>query len=70
MQVSMKQARVGAGFSQAAIAQKMGVHVNTYMKYEEAPEKMSLEKARIFADICGLNFDDILWSQNQPAVEK
>jgi DNA-binding XRE family transcriptional regulator len=36
----MKMARIGVGLSQAEIADKLGVNINTYGRWEKDPESM------------------------------
>ena len=64
MQVTMKQARVGANLTQAAVARKMSVHPTTYFKMEKHPEKLTVEQAMMFSNIVGLKFDDIIFVNN------
>lgn len=61
MQITMKQARVGADLTQAAVAEKMGVHPTTYFKMEKHPEDLTIKQAKRFSKIVGLKFDDILF---------
>lgn len=59
LQVSMKQARVGANLTQQEIADKMGIHVQTYQRMESHPGDVTIKQGKIFAEIVGLKFDDI-----------
>ena len=61
MQITMKQARVGANLTQADVAAKMGVHTQTYMRLEKHSGDMKIKQAKKFAKIVGLNFDDIFF---------
>lgn len=64
MAITLKMARVGAGLTQAETAYKLGVHPQTYSKYEKNPEEMSIKDARKFCDICGVKMDDIFLFSN------
>lgn len=59
MTLTMKQARVGADMSQREVASLLGVHPQTYMKYEAHPEDMSIRDAKRFAKIVGVKASDI-----------
>ena len=61
MQITMKQARVGANLTQARIASKMGIHPQTYMRLEKHPGDMTIKRAKKFAKIVGVPFDDIFF---------
>lgn len=64
MQVTVKQARVGANLTQAVIAEKMNVHPTTYLRMEKHPEDMTVKQAMLFSNIVGLNFNDIIFVEN------
>ena len=61
VQVTMKQARVGANMTQQDVADRLGVHVQTYQRMESHPGDVTIKQGKIFADIVGLNFDDIFF---------
>lgn len=61
MKYTVKQARVGADLTMQEIAYKMGIHPQTYAKYEKHPKDMSISTAEKFAEIVGLNFEDIIF---------
>lgn len=61
MQITMKQARVGADMTQADVAEKMGIHPTTYLRMEKHPEDLTIKQARVFSNIVGLKFDDIIF---------
>lgn len=62
--ITMKMARVGVNLTQQKIAELMGIHVQTYAKYEHNPGLMSVAEAKIFCGIVGKTFDDISFSSN------
>lgn len=59
MRITMKQARVGADMTQRQVADRLGVHVQTYQRMENNPEDISIKQGKDFADIVGMNFEDI-----------
>lgn len=61
MQVTMKQARVGADMTQQEVADKLGVHVQTYQRMESHPGDVTIKQGKNFAEIVGLRFDDIFF---------
>lgn len=61
MQVTMKQARVGADMTQQEVADKLGVHVQTYQRMESHPGDITIKQGKTFAEIVGLKFDDIFF---------
>lgn len=64
MQITMKQARIGANMTQAVVADKMGVHPTTYLRMEKHPEDLTIKQAFLFSKIVGVKFDDILFEEN------
>ena len=61
MGITLKQARVGVGYSQMEIAEKLGVSLNTYRRYEQNPEKMAIDKALQFCAITNTTPDDLFF---------
>jgi DNA-binding XRE family transcriptional regulator len=61
MKITMKQARILADLTQIEIAEILGVHVQTYMKWEKDPEEMSVGTAKQFARIVKREFDEIFF---------
>ena len=59
MYITMKQARVGVELTQREVAERLGVHVQSYIKYEKDPDTMTLKTAKRFADLVGVDFDTI-----------
>ncbi|MBA9086985.1 DNA-binding XRE family transcriptional regulator [Fontibacillus solani] len=62
MTVSPKQARLLCEKTQREIAGILGVHRDTYMKWEKNPDVMPVGKAKEFASIVGRNVDEIFFS--------
>lgn len=70
MTLTMKQARVGADMTQQEVADVLGVHVQTYMKYEAHPEAMPLRVAGKFADAMGVDFADIFLDADSKKIRQ
>lgn len=64
MGFSVKQARLYAGFTQAEIAQKLGISRDTYRKIENAPDTASVAIARKFSATVGIPIDEIFFDKN------
>lgn len=61
MQITMKQARVGAEMTQQQVADKMGVHVQTYQRMEQNPQDVTIKQGKRFSEIVGCNFEDVFF---------
>lgn len=62
MQITMKQARVGANLTQQQVADRLGVHVQTYMRMEQNPQDVTIKQGKMFSEIVGCNFEDIFFT--------
>jgi len=51
--------------SQEDMANRLGIHVNTYQNWESEPEKISISNAKRIAEIFGLSLDDILFEKQE-----
>lgn len=60
---TMKQARKYAGFTQLEMAKKMGMDRSTYIKLENNPDRMTIERAKRFATITGIPYDSIFFAK-------
>ena len=58
---TMKIARISAGLSQKNVADEMGMHEQTYAKYEKHPELMSIKDAKLFSRIVHKDVSDIFF---------
>lgn len=61
MRLTMKKARQIADLRQIDVAKAMGVHVQTYMKWERNPGEMTIMNAQRFSRIVGRSFDEIFF---------
>lgn len=60
---TMKQARKYAGYTQMEMAKKMNMDRSTYIKLENNPDRMTIERAKMFADITGISYDSIFFAK-------
>lgn len=64
MQLTVKQSRLLADLTQQEVAIKLGVHKQTYVKWERNPEVIPLGQARNFAKIVGRRVDEIFFDDD------
>lgn len=62
MVFTMKQARMLKELSQQKMAELMGVHRHTYIKWERTPDLIPLGMAKKFAEIVKLKLDEIFFN--------
>ena len=60
----MKQARVGANLTQQEVADRMGIHVQTYMKMEKDSESVTIREAKLFSKIVNMDWTQIFFGNN------
>jgi len=60
--LTLKQHRVIRDITQEQMAEKIGVHRNTYVNWEENPENISIKNANKFATSLGISIDDIFFA--------
>ena len=65
MALTMRQWRRAKELTQEQMATKLGIHVNTYMNWEVAPEKISIGTAIEIALILGVSLDDITFRKEE-----
>lgn len=70
MNLTVKQARLLAGYTQKQIADILGVHVQTYMKWERNPGEMSISTAKQFSKIVGRGFDEIFFDKESNLIRQ
>lgn len=63
MGLSLKQMRLVREKTQDEMAEKLGVHVQTYRKLEENPDEITIRQAKIIADFLDVSYDDIFFAQ-------
>lgn len=69
MGLTVKQWRLAKEISQEQMAEKCGVHRNTYAAWEERPEDISIKNAKIIANALGESVDRIFLTDNLQNVE-
>lgn len=62
MALSVKQARLLSDFTQKAVAERLGVHRQTFSQWELNPDKMPVGKAKEFSALVKRNVDEIFFS--------
>jgi DNA-binding XRE family transcriptional regulator len=70
VKLTMKQARLLAELTQQEIAEILGVHVQTYMKWEKNPEEMSIGTAKQFSRIVKREFEDIFFDAESNLIRQ
>lgn len=63
MALTMKQWRKAKEITQERMAERLGIHVNTYINWEKEPEKISIENSQKIAEIFGIPLNDILFKK-------
>lgn len=61
MSMTMKMARVGAGLTQQQVADKMGIHAQTYSKMENDSDGVTIREAKLFSEIVGVPWTEIFF---------
>ena len=62
--LTLREWRLAKEISQKAMADILGIHVNTYMKWEENPKRIPISKAYKIAVTLGVRMDQILFDRN------
>jgi len=60
MKLSLDAWRRARGLSQSEVASQLGVHVNTYLRWEKHPGEIRYDKAIAIANLFNINLDDII----------
>lgn len=64
MRLTLEAWRRARGLSQAKVAEVIGVHVNTYKRWEKNPGEMRCDKAISLSNLLGIRLDDIFLPEN------
>lgn len=62
--MSIRQVRRAMEITQKEMAESLHVHVQTYRRIEEHPEKATVAQARMIADKLGMSYDDFNFAPN------
>lgn len=65
MSLTLRQWRRAKEITQETMADALGIHVNTYQNWEEAPEKIGIEKAIEITKILGVTLEDITFKKGE-----
>ena len=64
MPISIKAARVNAGFTQTEVADRVNKTKNTIASYESYSTAPDIKTAQAMAELFGMSVNDIIWSQD------
>lgn len=63
MAISIRAARVNAGFTQTEVAKSVGKTKNTIASYEAYVTTPDIQTAQAMAKLYNMSVDDIIWTQ-------
>ena len=69
MRFTIKQARSYAGFTQAEMAKKLGIHHSTYMKIENDPSMATLRQISRISEITGVTIEQFFLEYSSTNVD-
>lgn len=61
MALTMRQWRRAKELTQEYMAEKLGVHINTYSNWEKEPQKISIENSQKIANVLCVPLNDIVF---------
>ncbi len=64
MAITIKAARVNAGFTQTDVAEYVGKSKNTIASYESYVTIPDINVAQAMAEMFGMTLDEIIWTQD------
>ena len=64
MAISIKAARINAGFTQTEVGDRVGKTKNTIASYEAYTTIPDINTAKAMAEMFGMSLDDIIWTQD------
>lgn len=64
MKLTLKKARLLKGFKQSELAERLGVHVQTYRKMEKHPDTVTIGEAKKICEILDVSYDYIFFNQD------
>lgn len=62
MALTLKQARRLKEKSQSEMAKQIGVHVNTYRRFEEKPDTVTVGMAKQISEVLGIPYNEIFFA--------
>ena len=63
MSLTVREWRRVREVTQEFMANSLGIHVNTYQRWEDSPEKIPIAKAVEIASLLGVSMDDISFQE-------
>lgn len=64
MAISIKAARINAGYTQTEVGERVNKTKNTIASYEAYTTTPDIKTAQAMAEMFGMTVDDIIWSQD------
>lgn len=64
IRLTLKAARVLNNLSQREVAKLMGVHVDTYRKWEKRPDTITIGTAKKLAEVLNVDYNDIFFGSD------
>lgn len=64
MAITIKAARVNAGYSQSEVGEKVGKTKNTIASYESYTTLPDIKTAQAIAELFSMTLDDIIWTKD------
>lgn len=68
-QITLRAARVNAGFTQVQAADKSGLSLYLIKKSESEPEQMSVAEIQVLCDLYKVSYNNIFLPTNYPLSE-
>ncbi len=65
MALGLRAWRRAKDISQTDMAEKLGIHVNTYQNWEKKPESISISNALRIAQILEISINDISFAEHE-----
>lgn len=65
MALTVRQWRRLKDYTQANMAEKLGIHINTYQNWEDHPEKISIENAVKLSEIFDVTLNEIIFNKEK-----
>lgn len=70
MQYTIKQARLLSGKTQKDMAKCLNMHVQTYRKIEENPDRVTIGQARTISECTGIPYDQLFLMESLLIADK
>jgi DNA-binding XRE family transcriptional regulator len=64
MAITIKAARINAGFTQMDVAKRVNKTKNTIASYESYTTLPDIKTAQAMAEMFGMTLDDIIWTKD------